>query len=126
MAQSGSALSRLAGLVRLTLCGVNANRLSTAVAVLAVASCASLAAASKARADAGDLRLVANTGQSDYGEVTSPKHRPTISSNPGARHLRPRSPDIFRWLRPRTNQILITDLAWRHPKDRLQGERPPR
>ena len=54
---------------------------SRAIAILAAAACGSLGIASGAWAAAGDLRLVANTGQNDYGEVTSPRHRPAISGD---------------------------------------------
>lgn len=51
------------------------------MAFLAVTACALLCLPSGAQAATGDLLLVANTGVSDFGEVTNPRHRPAISGD---------------------------------------------
>ena len=52
-----------------------------AIALLAVAAYAALSAPGSARAAAGELVLVADTGLGDYGELTQIRHRPAISAD---------------------------------------------
>jgi hypothetical protein len=60
---------------------VSLSRSSRAAISLILAACALLCVAPEAWAVAGDLVLVANSGQPDYGEVTEARHRPAISAD---------------------------------------------
>lgn len=60
---------------------MNLSRPSRVATSLVLAACALLCVAPGAWAAAGDLVLVANSGQPDYGEVTEARHRPAISAD---------------------------------------------